>query len=120
MKTITKLLLIFVSLCITCPELKAVDPEKTQVITDIIGIFGGGGKTKNKGQKESSRTSLPKGNNKIVSQHPDFKITLKRCQASGNTCIIDLIMENIGDAISYRISISATQLTKRLFVSLSI
>lgn len=32
----------------------------------------------------------------IVTNHPDFSIKVKRCAASGNTIIIDLILENIG------------------------
>jgi len=33
---------------------------------------------------------------KIVTNHPDFKIKIKRCAASGNTVIIDLILSNEG------------------------
>ena len=33
---------------------------------------------------------------KIVTNHPDFKIKVKRCAASGKTVIIDLILNNIG------------------------
>lgn len=33
---------------------------------------------------------------KIVTNHPDFKIKVKRCAASGKTVIIDLILTNNG------------------------
>lgn len=33
---------------------------------------------------------------KIVTNHPDFKINIKRCVASGKTVIIDLILTNEG------------------------
>ena len=33
---------------------------------------------------------------KIVTNHPDFKINVKRCAASGKTVIIDLILTNEG------------------------
>ena len=33
---------------------------------------------------------------KIVTNHPDFKIKVKRCAASGKTVIIDLVLTNVG------------------------
>ena len=33
---------------------------------------------------------------KLVTNHPDFKIKVRRCEASGKTCVIDLIVENVG------------------------
>lgn len=33
---------------------------------------------------------------KIVTNHPDFKIKVKRCEASGKTVIVDLILINQG------------------------
>lgn len=33
---------------------------------------------------------------RIITNHPDFKIKIKRCEAAGKTCVIDLIIENIG------------------------
>lgn len=33
---------------------------------------------------------------KIVTNHPDFKIKVKRCAASGKTIVIDLILSNVG------------------------
>ena len=33
---------------------------------------------------------------KIVTNHPDFQIKVKRCAASGKTVIIDFILSNIG------------------------
>ena len=34
---------------------------------------------------------------KIVTNHPDLEIKLKRCQVSGKTCVIDFIMTNYGN-----------------------
>ena len=31
---------------------------------------------------------------RIVTNHPDFKIKVVRCEVSGKTCVIDLILEN--------------------------
>ena len=33
---------------------------------------------------------------KIVTNHPDLKIKVKRCAASGKTVILDLVMNNVG------------------------
>lgn len=33
---------------------------------------------------------------KLITNHPDFKIKVRRCEASGKTCVIDLIVENVG------------------------
>lgn len=33
---------------------------------------------------------------KIVTGHPDFKIQIKRCAASGSTVVIDMVLSNIG------------------------
>lgn len=35
---------------------------------------------------------------KLVTNHPDFKIKVRRCEASGKTCVIDLIIENVGSS----------------------
>lgn len=34
---------------------------------------------------------------KIVTNHPDLEIKLKRCQVNGKTCVIDLLMTNYGN-----------------------
>lgn len=34
---------------------------------------------------------------KIVTNHPDLEIKLKRCQVSGKTCVIDFVMTNYGN-----------------------
>ena len=34
---------------------------------------------------------------KIVTNHPDLEIKLKRCQVSGKTCVIDVVMTNYGN-----------------------
>lgn len=33
---------------------------------------------------------------RIITNHPDFKIKIKRCEVSGKTCVIDMVIENIG------------------------
>lgn len=33
---------------------------------------------------------------RLVTNHPDFKIKVLRCEVSGQTCVIDLLLENIG------------------------
>ncbi|MCH5331678.1 MAG: hypothetical protein J1E33_04650 [Alistipes sp.] len=44
-----------------------------------------------------STTGIAQTNSfRIVTSHPDLKIKVQRCEASGSTCIIDLILENIG------------------------
>ena len=35
---------------------------------------------------------------KLVTNHPDFKIKVRRCEASGKTCVIDLIIEHVGSS----------------------
>ena len=37
------------------------------------------------------------GTFRLITHHPDFKVKVKRCAASGKTCVIDMIIENIGD-----------------------
>ena len=37
-----------------------------------------------------------KGGTKIVTNHPDLSIKLKRCSVSGKTCVIDLLITNNG------------------------
>ena len=33
---------------------------------------------------------------KIITGHPDFKIQIKRCAASGKTVVIDMVLSNVG------------------------
>lgn len=33
---------------------------------------------------------------RLTTNHPDFKIKVRRCEVAGRTCVIDLILENIG------------------------
>lgn len=35
---------------------------------------------------------------KLITNHPDFKIKVRRCEVSGKTCVIDLILENVGSS----------------------
>lgn len=36
------------------------------------------------------------GGFRIVTGHPDFKIKIQRCEASGSTCVIDMLITNTG------------------------
>lgn len=35
---------------------------------------------------------------RIVTGHPDFKIKIQRCEASGSTCVIDMLVTNTGSS----------------------
>lgn len=46
-----------------------------------------------------------KGGTKVVTNHPDISIKLKRCSVSGKTCVIDLLITNNGsDDISMQMA----------------
>lgn len=92
MKTSVKLLLILCCICFSSPIINADEPVST-----LINIIRGGGKSTPSKNKAKTKTSIPK-TFKIDTQHPDLKITMKRCKAASNTCIIDLIIENVGDS----------------------
>ena len=32
---------------------------------------------------------------RIITNHPDFKIKIKRCEVSGKTCVIDMVIEKM-------------------------
>lgn len=58
--------------------------------------------TASSGTTESSSTNnatgeYQKGGFKIVTHHPDLVIKLRRCKVSGKTCVIDLLVSNVGD-----------------------
>lgn len=40
--------------------------------------------------------SAQNGGFKIITGHPDLKIKVLRCEASGSICVIDLLLQNIG------------------------
>lgn len=40
--------------------------------------------------------SSQRANTKIITNHPDFKVRIQRCEVSGSTCVIDMIWENVG------------------------
>lgn len=57
----------------------------------------------------SGTTSASDGAFKVVTNHPDFKIKVTRCEASGRTCILDFIMENQGsDDVNLTVTASRT------------
>jgi len=43
-------------------------------------------------------TDLQRGSKpfRLTTNHPDFKIKVRRCEVAGKTCVIDLILENVG------------------------
>ncbi|MCH5307354.1 MAG: hypothetical protein J1E37_04680 [Prevotella sp.] len=47
-------------------------------------------------QQSTNKQSSSKGQS-IVTGHPDFKIAIKRCAASGTTVVLDLVVTNVGD-----------------------
>ena len=47
------------------------------------------------GESVSQRSNKPF---RLTTNHPDFKVKVKRCEVSGKTCVIDLILENVGDS----------------------
>lgn len=38
---------------------------------------------------------------KIITGHPDLKIKIKRCEISGSTCVVDMLIENVGSTDVY-------------------
>jgi hypothetical protein len=57
----------------------------------------------------SGNISASDGAFKIVTNHPDFKIKVTRCEASGRTCILDFLMENQGTSdVSLHVESSST------------
>lgn len=69
----------------------------------IVGLF----KRKKNNTEESNATDVTNASVsgessfaeeafRIITNHPDFKIKVLRCEASGSTCVIDMIFENIG------------------------
>lgn len=40
---------------------------------------------------------VSQANMKIVTNHPDIVLKLKRCKMSGKTCVLDLLLTNVGD-----------------------
>lgn len=43
-----------------------------------------------------SASAFAQGGFRIVTNHPDFKIKVKRCEVSGSTCVIDMLLQNMG------------------------
>lgn len=47
---------------------------------------------------DQSQSRPPSATGKrIVTGHPDFKIEIKRCAASGTTVVLDMVVTNVGD-----------------------
>jgi hypothetical protein len=63
---------------------------------DDVNEALGGTTTTTTTTNSSANISASDGSFRIVTNHPDFKIKVTRCQASGKTCVIDLILENVG------------------------
>lgn len=74
--------------------------EIANTAKNIFGMF----KRKKNNTEESDVTDVAMSGElssageafRIVTNHPDFKIKVLRCEASGSTCVIDMIFENIG------------------------
>jgi hypothetical protein len=69
-----------------------------KALDDVNEVLGGTTSTTTtiSPTKSSANISASDGAFRIVTNHPDFKIKVTRCEASGKTCVIDLILENIG------------------------
>lgn len=80
-------------------ELGSSLKELGETTKELFGLF----KKKNKGASFETETvgvdayaEQIQGGFRVVTGHPDFKIKVVRCEASGRTCVIDMIWENIG------------------------
>jgi hypothetical protein len=69
-----------------------------KALDDVNGALGGTTSTTTTIStiQSGSNISASDGAFRIVTNHPDFKIKVTRCEASGKTCVIDLILENVG------------------------
>lgn len=80
-------------------ELGSSLKELGEATKELFGLF----KKKNKGASFEAETvgvdayaEQIQGGFRVVTGHPDFKIKVVRCEAAGRTCVIDLILENVG------------------------
>lgn len=80
-------------------ELNSSLKELGTTTKELFGLF----KKKNKDVSIEAETmhagvstQQTPGGFRVVSGHPDFKIKVVRCEAAGRTCVIDLILENVG------------------------
>jgi len=95
----------------------SISPSPAMAQNDLLktgvkilgGLFGGSNKESNSQPREETQDvqssnayastetqQSERGAIKIVSGHPDLKVKVRRCEASGKTCIIDLTMTNMG------------------------
>ncbi|WP_455673968.1 hypothetical protein [Phocaeicola sp.] len=100
--------ILLMALLVTLPSINFAQNELDELAKstkELIGLFKKNKKTNNI-QTENGETfetgiigeaiQQRIGSFKLVTNHPDFKIKVRRCEASGKTCVIDLILENIG------------------------
>ena len=81
------------------------EPEQTE-IQETVNVVESTDLLKSRASKEEGveiavvgeELQRREGAFKLVTNHPDFKIKVRRCEASGKTCVIDLIIENVGSS----------------------
>lgn len=93
--------------------------EAVEAVSGVVSLFKRGRKRDSAEQKNTQDIAQGEeavvgesferttGRFKVVTHHPDFKVKVKRCEASAKTCVIDLIFENVG---SNDVNISAGKL----------
>lgn len=73
------------------------------VNTALEGISGEKSDKDSQGEEiPASSRPAPVEGTKVVTNHPDLKIKIKRCEVSGKTCVIDLIVTNYGNDTEIR------------------
>ena len=87
----------------TANEIGNTANEISNTAKTIVGLF----KRKKNNTEESNATDVTNASVsgessfaeeafRIITNHPDFKIKVLRCEASGSTCVIDMIIGNAG------------------------
>ena len=87
-----------------------------ETVDKVLKPIGDKGQS-NSEKKTAARTEVARigdaeetnegGTFRMTTNHPDFKVKVKRCEVSGKTCVIDMIFENVG---SEDVTISAGRL----------
>lgn len=75
---------------------KRKTPKNKEVSENYVGAASGEAATVGYTAAEVSSASAAPGAFRLVTGHPDFKIKVLRCEAAGKTCVIDMIVENVG------------------------
>ena len=70
--------------------------ELKEATNELFSLF----KKKDRSVASDAATSsgVQQGGFRIVTGHPDFKIRVLRCETSGSTCVIDIVLTNTGSS----------------------